>query len=217
MPSSIADDQNKQKRIRSFNPYVRKAFNIVGNILFILLLIFMVVMVFFTVQSRIQGTSPSVFGHQLYTVVSGSMSPAFEAGSVVAVKSVDPEALEEGDIITFSGLEEDAALTTHRIVGVNEGDELSFTTKGDANRVEDPEPVLAENVVGEVTLAIPYAGHIAEFIQTGEGLLSMLIIPGVFIIGIELRNLFKYATEMEEKKVKENEDEILPQYEEEKE
>lgn len=42
-----------------------------------------------------------VVGLQVYTVLSGSMEPAYPTGSVIYVKEVDYKTLEVGDPITF--------------------------------------------------------------------------------------------------------------------
>ena len=42
-----------------------------------------------------------VVGLQAYTVLSGSMEPAYPTGSVIYVKEVDYKTLEVGDPITF--------------------------------------------------------------------------------------------------------------------
>ncbi len=67
--------------------------------------------------------------------------------------------------------------------------------------MNDPLPVPAENVVGKITFAVPYAGYLMSFGQTQTGLLTLVIIPGVLIIIFELRNLFRYATQWDEEKM----------------
>lgn len=79
----------------------RMALSIGGNVLFFCLLAMMVALVFSLVQSRLRGGPPQVAGHQMYIVLSGSMSPAFEAGSLAFVQPVNPRNIGEGDIITF--------------------------------------------------------------------------------------------------------------------
>lgn len=92
---------------------------------------------------------------------------------------------------------------------VNTEGGLSFTTRGDANDVDDPHPVAAADVVGVVKYALPYAGYVMDFGQSKAGIISMVMIPGALIIIFELRNLFRLAAEDEAKKAarkkKENE------------
>ncbi|MBS4031503.1 MAG: signal peptidase I [Clostridiales bacterium] len=171
-----------------------------GNVVFIAILLFMSAMVFSLVKGRITGTPPSIAGYQMYIVLSGSMGPTFEAGSVVFVRPLDPIQLEAGDIITYRGNDGSETLTTHRVMEVVSDGTLSFVTKGDANDVVDGSTVPAANIVGRVHYSVPYLGHLMAFTQTKKGLVLLVIAPGLLIILFELKNLFSLATAMEEEK-----------------
>jgi signal peptidase I len=173
-----------------------------GNIITALLLIIMVGLSFFLIQSRINGGAPTIAGYQMYVVLSGSMNPAFDTGSVVFVKSTEPTEIVEGDIITFSSSGDATRLTTHRVIGINLSNGLNFITKGDANNINDPSPVPAENVVGRVTGSVPYIGYLFGFAQTRQGLILLIFIPGLFLIIMELRRLFKYMVEAKVEQLK---------------
>ncbi len=177
-----------EKQEQSGSNYLRVA----GNIVTALLLFIMVGLSFFLIQSRISGGSPAVAGYQMYVVLSGSMNPAFNTGSLVFVKPTEPTEIVEGDIITFSSSSDANRLTTHRVVGLNWDNGLSFITRGDANNVNDPSPVPSENVVGRVTGSVPYIGYLFGYAQTRQGLILLIFIPGLFLIIMELRRLFKY-------------------------
>ena len=178
-----------------------KAVNIVGNFLFALMLLIMAVLVFSLVQSRLVGGPPSVAGYQMYIVQGGSMSPTFEAGSLAFLKPVDPRQISVGDIITYRSPADRSSLTTHRVVEINrEGTSLSFTTRGDANDVNDQQPVYPENVVGEVVYTLPYLGYLMNFGQTRTGVLALVIVPGILIIIFEIKNLLYYAGQWEKEK-----------------
>lgn len=181
---------------------VLKVCRAVGNLLFIGLLLVMVVMVFSLVQSRMSGEPPKVAGYQTYIVIGGSMSPTFEIGSLAFLQPVDPQTIGVGDIITYRDPTGGSSLTTHRVKAVHSDEGMpSFTTRGDANRVDDPVPVGADLILGKVQFTVPYAGHALNFAQTQRGLLTLVIIPGVLVIIFELRNLVRYAAawEAEEK------------------
>lgn len=184
---------------------VARVLNFVGNAFFVCVLCTMVILVFAMVQSRLTGEAPRVAGYEMYIVIGGSMSPTFEAGSLAFLRPVDPETIAVGDVITYRGRTEDGALTTHRVVAVHrENGQLSFTTRGDANRVNDAVPVDAGSVLGKVQFTVPYAGYLMNFAQTPKGLLALVIVPGVLIIIFEVRNLLRYAVEADaEKKARE--------------
>ncbi|MCR4843208.1 MAG: S26 family signal peptidase, partial [Eubacterium sp.] len=47
-------------------------------------------------------TAPRALGYETYEILTGSMSPAIEPGSVVFVKSMTGDNVQAGDIITFT-------------------------------------------------------------------------------------------------------------------
>ena len=92
---------------------------------------------------------PSAFGITSMIVMSGSMSgdapDHIEVGDMIITKSVDPAALQVGDIITY--MENGKTTVTHRIIGIN--DDGTFQTKGDANDTADETPIKHEEVIGK--------------------------------------------------------------------
>lgn len=115
---------------------------------------------------------------QSYVVMSESMSPAIPLGSIVLVEErASPAAYEEGDVITFR-TGDDPVPTTHRIHSVQETDDgRAFVTKGDANEDPDSSPISSDQVVGEVTLTIPYAGQVILFANSEYGFYTLIALP----------------------------------------
>lgn len=183
----LESSHRKQTKKRVFG----RGVGLISNIIFFCLMAIMAALVFFLVQSRLTGEPPSVAGYRLYTVLSGSMSPSFGPGSLVAVRPCDSAALREGDVITFQNA--NGTIITHRIVGIEGQDGLRFVTKGDANSIQDSAPVPQERVIGSVALAIPWLGWMLTFTQTKQGLLLMVIIPSLVVMVLEGRSLWLYA------------------------
>ena len=176
-----------------------KAMKIIGNGLFGLVILLVILMVFSVIQNKVSGGPPRIAGYHMYIVLSGSMAPAFDAGSMVFVKPVEPEEIKEGDIITYRGLGDSSFLTTHRVVEIiGSGKDLEFVTKGDANDVNDPNPVPGENLVGRVALAVPYMGYLMDFGQTKQGMLVLIVVPGVLLIINESYKLYKNVSKVNE-------------------
>jgi signal peptidase len=134
--------------------------------------------------------APHFLGMDFFTIYGGSMMPTIPVGSVVAVKSVEASAIEIGDIISFrTGMEADKVVT-HRVVEVsNDGGALSFRTAGDSNANPDGNAVLAENVVGKVWFHMPSVGYLSSFVTTKVGFILLILLPGIFIISLEVRNI----------------------------
>jgi signal peptidase len=150
------------------------------------------------VYTKLSGGEPEVFGYQLKTVLSGSMEPEIQTGSIIAVQTVeDGSGFAEGDVITF--MESQDKLITHRVVEVNESsDGIIYTTKGDNNNAPDSSPVLAENVVaGYSGFTVPYAGYIINFAQTPNGALAFLVLPGVLMIVYSSITIWRALGELE--------------------
>ncbi len=117
----------------------------------------------------------------MYNVLSGSMEPAIPVGSLLYVRSGDPEQVEDEDIIAFYGSLEDSGIITHRVVK-NNVVSGTFTTKGDANDKEDPTPVSYDNYIGRVTLSVPYVGRVLTIMTSLEGKIAAACIVGLGVI-----------------------------------
>lgn len=117
---------------------------------------------------------PRFFGYQNFAVISGSMEPNMPVGSIVYAHPEDFENIKVNDVISYRVNEE--TMVTHRVVEVNEEDK-SFITKGDANDVNDANPISYENVVGVVKMCIPLLGYITMYIKTplGVGVLCGIV------------------------------------------
>ncbi|MBS4208688.1 signal peptidase I SipW [Bacillus sp. FJAT-50079] len=154
----------------------------ISNIVTTVLIILLLLAVFIVISSRAAGGEPSLFGYQFKTVLSGSMEPEMQTGSVILIEQAENTAeFNKGDVITFKTKEN--LLITHRIIEVqNKGQ--SYITQGDNNNGPDVEPVLAQNIVGKYSgFTIPYAGYALHYLNTGQGAVLFLIIPGFIFLG----------------------------------
>ena len=118
---------------------------------------------------------PKLFGIQIFSVLSGSMEPAYPVGGVVYVKQVVPSTLQIGDVITYNLGTNTEYVMTHRIVELN-SDAETFLTKGDANEGIDAEPVSYTRVVGKVVLYLPFIAKMADFTNTTVGIALLFCI-----------------------------------------
>lgn len=167
--------------------------NIVTGILMILLISVATVVVI----SKASGGEPEFFGYQLKTVLSGSMEPGIQTGSIIAVeKAVVKTGFEKGDVITFKA--EEDMLITHRITEVvRTGDSVLYRTKGDNNNAEDMNPVLSDNVVAKYTgFTLPYVGYFINFTQSKNGAL-LLLIPGFLLLIYSAFTMWKVLSVIE--------------------
>lgn len=148
---------------------------------------------------------PTVAGHKVLTVLSGSMEPAIHTGDVVIIRPITPaDEIKEGDVITFRTKEKADMLITHRVMGtVNvNGVPKAYVTKGDANDSEDLSTVARDQVVGIYQWRVPYFGYVSNFMHKPVGIILCVVLPGLLLIGIEFVKIWKILAEAEAAKAK---------------
>ena len=150
----------------------------IGNSMMTFLMIALVVTLFSVLIMKASGGQASIFGYQVKTVLSGSMEPLFQTGSIITIKETDTDhTFKKDDVITFTTGEN--IVVTHRIIDVKEADQL-YITKGDANDAPDMEAVSPAQIIGAYTgFTIPYIGYILHAANTNEGAALILVIPGI--------------------------------------
>ena len=143
-------------------------------------------------------------GFQVFTVLSGSMEPAYHVGSLIYVKDVDPFELEDGDVITFM-LSEDI-VATHRIIEVvpdeTDASVVRFKTQGDANDAPDGSLVHYKNVIGSPVFTIPKLGYVADYIQNPPGTYIAMSAGAIILLLVFIPDLFAEEEPKKKKKKK---------------
>ena len=127
--------------------------------------------------------APRLFGWQFVVVAGGSMEPAVPFGSVAVMEDVKPSDLKVRDIVMFR--EPNGKVVTHRIVDINDAGR-TLTTQGDANNTPDESKASASSVQGRFRFAVPEVGRFVRWMGTREGYLSLILVPGLAIIALEL-------------------------------
>jgi signal peptidase len=152
-------------------PLVTLVTRIARKTLDVLLLLLIVGVLGIVVLARIL---PTVTGGTTFVVGGPSMEPTIPLGSAVHVVPVTPEQLQPGDVISLqAGIKN--AVFTHRITRVVQlPDGVYLETKGDANETADPSLVPARDVIGKVTVAVPYAGFGIALLSTYQGVMFLI-------------------------------------------
>lgn len=134
----------------------------------------------------------SLFGYRYYTVITPSMTPAYNVGDMVFVKIEKADSINVGDVITFNPSSGSDAYLTHRVTQKltdYQGTGITcFRTKGDANDSEDSFLVDENRVIGKVKLRVPKLGYVVRFIQ----LRWYFIIPLAVMLWLSLRLMKLY-------------------------
>lgn len=173
----------------------QKILFIIGTILCIILLPILIINLTLIVKSYTNADEvPSVGGYFPMIVLTDSMDPEIQSGDLIFCHTVEAEAVQVGDIISFyDPMGNGSTVVTHRVMEIkDEGTGRSFITKGDNNNTEDQMPVQAEDVIGLYKSRIAGAGNIAMFMQTTPGLIVCVIVPVILLIGWDVLRRKKY-------------------------
>lgn len=136
---------------------------------------------------------PAAFGLQRYVITSGSMTGAYDRGSVVFDRVVPTSELRPGDVVTFQPPHQ-TGLVTHRIVSIDRGPggQATFRTRGDANPVADPWRFHAtQPKLPRVEGSIPYLGFVIAALDVRWVRMLVIAFPALLIAFAVLGDLWR--------------------------
>ena len=175
-----------------------KALKKIWNILTTALVAAVVFLAVLLVGVRMIGLTP-------FVVLSGSMEPTYQTGSLIYVKKVDPFTLEPGQVITYM-INEDTVVT-HRMVGIVPDEEdpsvIRFRTKGDANDAEDSTLVHYKNVIGSPVFTVPYLGYVSDYLTNPPGMYIGIMVLGIVILLMFAPDILRAADKADKKAAEE--------------
>lgn len=185
----------------------KKVFSIISKIITVLVLVFTVFVVLFTVlaTTSVGDGEPgrkALFGYKAYIVRSDSMHEQFAAGDIIFIKQTEVDAvydLAPGTIITFSSIDPElyGETVTHMIrektifIHENGVEEIAYITYGTTTGADDPYPALASKIIGTYSFRLPKMGYFFQFIRTPAGYVVVILIPFLFLIGLNLTHFIK--------------------------
>ena len=149
---------------------IKNILNILFNLVFYTFLISIIIITIVSSTGENTNEATSILGYRLYTVLTGSMSPTMDKGTLIIVKETNANDIKKEDVITFYDHSK-TSVTTHRVKDIVVEDGTKFITQGDANNTIDPNPIESEFVVGKVVFYIPIIGATMQFIKSNFRLL----------------------------------------------
>lgn len=171
---------------------MKKTWKTITNVLVILLVVFTVAVMLFTIISvnTFNRNDRDIFGYKAYIVLSDSMKKTdFDAGDLVFVKQVDPTTLKEGDIIAFTSQNADTygQTVTHKIrsLTTDENGQKGFVTYGTTTDNNDEAVVTYPFIQGKYQFDIPNLGTFFNFLRTTPGYIVCILIPFLLLIGYQ--------------------------------
>ena len=209
------------------NDNVKKGLSIAVRVLALIVVVFSVVMMVFTIFSVSTVNSDkgrTVFGYKFFIVLTGSMSPSdknahldvhFSEGDIIIVEDLDDKEktqLEAGQVITFVSANEDTwgKTISHMIRSVikdEDGKTIAYKTFGTNTDTDDEVAVECDEVLGVYSSKLPKLGNFFNFVKSTQGYILCIFVPFALLIlyyGVNCIRLFK-KYKREQNKVLEDE------------
>jgi len=125
---------------------------------------------------------PRIAGATPYTVLTGSMSPAYPPGTMIVTRPHGAVGL--GSVITYQLVSGKPEVVTHRVVAIarNPDGRMRFQTQGDANNSPDLQWVRPEQVQGVLWYAVPGLGRVSALL-TGDQRERGVQVVAVLLLG----------------------------------
>ena len=132
------------------------------------------------------GIGPLTGRYRVATVLSGSMSPTMDAGSMVFSTPEPASSVAAGQVITFEIPTGDHRVETHRVIEViKDGPEPVVRTKGDANTAPDPWQAKLDGStpLWRARFAVPKLGYLVQALRgPWFRIVSTLLAPALFLV-----------------------------------
>lgn len=130
--------------VRAKNEKLNKIAKIVFKVLYQLLIIICVLLILIIFFQKLSDNNKTIFGYRIFRVITGSMEPEYEVGTVVISKEVKASDIKVGDDIVYLGKygEYNGRIIMHQVIAIDEKDngELNFHAAGLYNTsIEDPQ------------------------------------------------------------------------------
>lgn len=209
------------------NDNVKKGLSIAVRILALIVVVFSVAMMVFTIFSVSTVNSDkgrTVFGYKFFIVLTGSMSPSdknahldvhFSEGDIIIVEDLDDKEktqLEAGQVITFVSANEETwgKTISHMIRSVIKdeyGNTVAYKTFGTNTDTDDEVAVECDEVLGVYSSKLPKLGKFFNFVKSTQGYILCIFVPFALLIlyyGVNCIRLFK-RYKREQNKVLEDE------------
>ncbi len=124
---------------------------------------------------------PKAMGATPLTILTSSMEPAFPPGTLIIVRPTPPEDIHVGDVVTYQFRSGDAAVVSHRVIGIRDSSSggRTFTTQGDNNASPDPD-VVPEQLRGVVWYGVPYVGWASTYLHGSDN--RSWLVPAIAVL-----------------------------------
>lgn len=170
----------------------KQIFNLIGNVIYWLLLIFSLCILIFGIISQKNNKQLKIFGYSFSVVITPSMEDTINVNDIIIVKDYDFKEIKENDIIVYYNNSANINVV-HRVIKIN--DDGSLVTQGDNNSTPDSIFTTESNYIGKVVSYGSYLGLGKLLTNSKSVIFIVLILIFAYILVINIKNIFKINQE----------------------
>lgn len=182
---------------RSKGVIAKKIIKIVLKIVYQILIIMCVILTVIIVFQKVSNSNRTILGYRIFRVITGSMEPEYNIGTVVICKEMAMNEIQVGDDIVYLGAYGDynGKIIMHEVIGIDKDENnnnVNFHAKGlHYASVEDPQ-IKPNQIFGVVKFE---SGILALLYELATSIYSAFIIITVLVLNVFLS--FKFTNKIQ--------------------
>ena len=186
-----------------------KVLKLIGNILYTLMFIFVVLMLLIVIMQRFSNNNIAIGGFRMFSVATGSMVPKYDVGDILISKEIAPENIKVGDDLVYQGEKGSFSgkIVTHRVISIEKQEDGNYKiiTKGIANNAEDP-AIDQTQVYGKVISEIHVLSFLQKIVKNPYAFYVIIFIPVGILVAKRVKFIINMNEEDEEEEIEEEND-----------
>ena len=171
---------------RSKSDIAKKIVKIVFKILYQILIILCVLLIIIVVMQKVSDSNRTILGYRIFRVITGSMEPEYDIGTVVICKEVPKNDIKVGNDIVYLGKygEYNGKIIMHEVIGIDKdenGNNINFHAKGlHSQSVEDPQ-IKPDQIFGTVKFK---SGILTILYDLATSIYSSFVIVTILVLNV---------------------------------
>ena len=202
--------------INSKGNTAKKVVKIVLKILYQILIILCVLLTIIILLQKTSNSNKTILGYRLFRVITGSMEPEYDVGTVVICKETPMNEIKVGDDIVYVGTYGDynGKIIMHEVVGIDKDENnnnVNFHAKGlHEASVEDPQikPNQIFGVVKHQSGILTLLYNLATSIYSAFIIITVLVLNVFISFRVPGKNRIQQLQETYDEEYFEEDDEI---------
>ena len=172
--------------IHSKGNIAKKTLKIVLKLLYQLLIVLCVILTIIILLQKVSNNNRTIFGYRIFRVITGSMEPQYDVGTVVICKEVPINNIKVGDDIVYLGTYGDynGKIIMHSVINIDKDENnnnINFHAKGlHSASMEDPQ-IKPNQIFGIVKIQ---SGILTKLYELATSIYSAFIIITILVLNV---------------------------------